>query len=104
VEVGGVVHAIDQHGDRKVEAAHEISGDRQALLERLGLRVADAFGLVAFHLPLVLGMRFLDVDHQKSGAVPVSAVHLGQALDRAPKGRPPTPPATSISSSLCGEQ
>src|SRR5687768_6279403 len=77
------------HRDRHVvgEPLHEVVRDPDPLAERRRLRVADVLRLVRIHLPLVLGVGFLDVDGEKARAIAVLPVHLLDALDRAPERR-----------------
>ena len=65
----------------------EVTCDRGAVGERRGLHVAHVLLLVDLHLPLVVGVRFLDVDRQELGAVGEPITDLLEAPDRAPEGR-----------------
>src|SRR5260221_3487108 len=64
-----IAHAIDEHRDRILVPRDEVARDGEAVIERLRLRVADAFFLVRVHLPLVGSVRFLDVDREEAAAV-----------------------------------
>jgi hypothetical protein len=85
--VGGVVHVVDAEGNRELEALGEIVGDSQALRECFRLRVTDVIFEVGFHLPLVRGMRFADVDSQKIGVIFIVVVDRNDVANLAAKGR-----------------
>ena len=87
--IGGVAHVVDAEGQRKLESLRKIIRDRQALLQRFRLRVADVIFIfkIGFHLPFVGGMRFAHVDGQKIGVLLIVLVNLNDVADLAAKGR-----------------
>ena len=85
--VRGVRHIVDPEGHRIFEPLDEIIGDSDALLQRFGLRVADVFFHVRFHLPFVGGMRLAYVDRQKVGVILIVVVNLNDVADLATKRR-----------------
>ena len=87
--IGGVTHIIDAKGEREAESLREVVGDGYALIERLGLRVAHVIALleVGLHLPLILRMRFSNVDGQKVGVIFVIVIELHDIAHLATEGR-----------------
>ena len=86
-EIGGIVHVVDPEGERVPLPLHEIVGNGHALLERLRLCVADVFFHVRFHLPLVGGMCFADVNGEEIRSIFVVVVNLDHVTDVATEGR-----------------
>ena len=85
--VRGVRHIVDPEGHRIFEPLDEIIRDSDALLQRFGLRIADIFFHVRFHLPFVSGMGFAHVDRQKVGVILIVVVNLDDVADLATKRR-----------------
>jgi hypothetical protein len=85
--VGGILDRVDDHRDLVMEALDEIVRDGDALGGRLGLRITDLFFFIRVHLPLVGGMRLLDVERQEPDAIAVTPIHRLHAPDRAPERR-----------------
>ena len=85
--VRGVRHIVDPEGHRIFEPLDEIIGDSEALLQRFGLRIADLFFHIRFHLPFVSGMRLAYVDRQKVGVILIVVVNLNDVADLATKRR-----------------
>jgi len=85
--IGGVGHVVDAEGKSEVVAFREVIADGDALFERFRLRVADVLLYVGFHLPLVGGMGFANIDGQKIGVVFVVVKDLDDVANLATKGR-----------------
>ena len=87
--VSRVAHVVDAEGQGKLESLCEIIGDRQALLQRFRLRVADVIFIlqIRFHLPFVGGMRFANVDGQKIGVILIVVVNLHDVANLAAERR-----------------
>ena len=85
--VGGVGHFVDAEGNGVFVALGEIVADGDALLDGLGLSVANVFLDVGLHLPLVGGMRFANVDGQKIGVVFVIVKEQLDVANLATEGR-----------------
>ena len=82
-----VTHVVDAKGDGIFEALDEIVGNGHPLSQALWLGVAYVVLHIGFHLPLVGGMSFADVDSQKIGVILVVVVNLHHVTDVASKGR-----------------
>ncbi len=87
--IGGVGHVVDTEGQTEFESLHEIIRDRHTLFECFRLCVADVIFIlqIRFHLPLVGGMRFANVNGQKIGAILVVFVDLNDVANLAAKWR-----------------
>jgi hypothetical protein len=85
--VCAIVHIIDSKWQRKLEAFHEIVGDRHTLLQVLWLRVANVILHVRFHLPFIGGMGLAHIHSQKIGVIFVILVDLNDVADLATKRR-----------------
>jgi len=85
--VSGVVHIVDAEGNGKLEALGEIVGDGQAIGKIARLSVADVILEVGFHLPLVGGVSFTNIDSQKISVVLVVVEELDDVADLATEGR-----------------
>ena len=85
--VCGVGHFVDAEGNGEVVTLGEIVADCNALLEGFRLGIANVFFDVGFHLPLVGGMRFANVDSQKICVIFVIVEELNDVADLATEGR-----------------
>ena len=83
--IGGVAHVIDSEGQSEVESFDEIIRNRHALLECFRLRVTNVVFEIRFHLPLVGGMRFANVNGQEIRAVLVILINLDNVAHLAAK-------------------
>ena len=83
--VGGVAHIIDSEGHGELESLDEIIGNHHALLECFRLRVTNVVFEIRFHLPLVGGMRFANVNRQEIGAFLVILINLNDVAHLAAK-------------------
>jgi hypothetical protein len=85
--VGAIVHVVDAKGHRVPEPFHKIISDGQALLQILGLGVADVVFQIGFHLPLIGGMGFADVDGQEIGVLLIIVIKVDDVAHLATKRR-----------------
>jgi len=85
--VGGVVHVVDAEGNGIFEALGEIVGDGEAIGKIARLRVANVVLEVGFHLPLIGGVSFANIDGQKIGVFFIVVVQLDDVADLATEGR-----------------
>ena len=83
--IGGVAHVIDSEGQSEVESFDEIIRNRHALLECFRLRVTNVVFEIRFHLPLVGGMRFANVNRQEISAFLVILINLNDVAHLAAK-------------------
>ena len=85
--IGGVAHVIDSEGQSELESFDEIICDHHTLLQSFGLRVTNVVFEIRFHLPLVGGMRFANVNGQKIRAAFVVFINLDDVANLAAKWR-----------------
>jgi hypothetical protein len=87
--VGSVGHLVDAEWNGIFEALGEIVGNGDAVVQGLGLHVANVILLfgVGFHAPLVEGMSLADVDGQEIGVILVIIVELNDVANLATKRR-----------------
>ncbi len=87
--VGSVGHFIDTERHRILEALGEIIGNGHAVVEILGLHVANVVLIfsIGFHAPLVEGMSFANVDGEEIDVILVVVIELNDVANLAAKRR-----------------